>query len=195
MSLSPSIPSFSFTILLNIRTRTNAYVVSSIEIATRAADHFTRLYYTTYDSATRLDDLPNFYRPNSALTWNGKPFEGVDGVRELVSGIPATKHEVQSFDCHPIPGVPLSPPQCSYAYLTFRAGSQPPSLLVTVSGIVTHGKGPAANPANAPRSAVDGHPRVFSQTFMLAPDPNAPPTKSGEVAKYYITADALRFVG
>ena len=84
---------------------------------------------------------------------------------------------------------------CPDAYLTFRAGSQPPSLLVTVSGIVTHGKGPAANPANTPRSAVDGHPRVFSQTFMLAPDPNAPPTKSGEVAKYYITADALRFVG
>ena len=70
-----------------------------------------------------------------------------------------------------------------------RTGSQPPSLLVTVSGIVTHGKGP-----NNPRS-VEGQPRVFSQTFMLAPDPNAPPTKSGEVAKYYITADALRFVG
>ena len=53
----------------------------SIEIATRAADHFTRLYYSTYDSATRFDDLPNFYRPNSALTWNGKPFEGVRGHR------------------------------------------------------------------------------------------------------------------
>ena len=147
----------------------------------------------------RLDDLPNFYHPNSAPTWNDKPFEGVDGVQELVSGagISTTKHEVQSFDCHHIPGTSLSLAAlfCPDAYLTFRAGSQPPSLLVTVSGIVTHGKGPAANPANTPRSAVDGHPRVFSQTFMLAPDPNAPPTKSGEVAKYYITADALRFVG
>ncbi|KAI0654456.1 NTF2-like protein [Cubamyces menziesii] len=150
---------------------------NDIEIATRAADTFTRLYYSTYDSPTRVDDLPNFYRANSALTWNGRPFEGIEGVRELVSGIPATKHEIQSFDCHPIPG------------------SQPPSLLVTVSGIVTHGKGPAGNPANTPRHEVEGHPRVFSQTFVLAPDPNAPPTKSGEVAKYYITADALRFVG
>ena len=79
-------------------------VSCSIEIATRAADHFTRLYYSTYDSPTRVDDLPNFYRPNAALTWNGKPFEGTDGVRELLIGIPATKHEVQSFDCHPIPG-------------------------------------------------------------------------------------------
>lgn len=76
----------------------------SIEIATRAAENFTRLYYSTYDSPTRFDDIPNFYRPNSALTWNGKPFEGTDGMRELLVGIPTTKHEVQSFDCHPIPG-------------------------------------------------------------------------------------------
>ena len=117
-------------------------------------------------------------------------------MRELVSGIPATKHEVQSFDCHPIPGQPLALSEYGrVSHLMCVPGSQPPSLLVTVSGIVTHGKGPAANPANAPRHNVEGHPRVFSQTFMLAPDPNAPPTKSGEVAKYYITADALRFVG
>ncbi|KAH9932075.1 NTF2-like protein [Epithele typhae] len=108
---------------------------NDIEIATRAADNFTRLYYTTYDSATRVEDLPNFYRPTSALTWNGKPFEGVDGVRNLVAGIPSTKHEVQSFDCHPIPDV---------------------------------------------------HAR---------PGPERAPREGGEVAKYYITADALRFVG
>ncbi|KAH9849196.1 NTF2-like protein [Lenzites betulinus] len=156
---------------------TSTLTTNDIVIATRAAENFTRLYYTTYDSPTRISDLPNFYRPNSALTWNGRPFEGVEGVRELVSGIPVTKHEVQSFDCHPIPG------------------SQPPSLLVTASGTVIHGKGPAGNPPKTPRNVVHGHPRVFSQTFVLAPDPNAPPTKSGEVAKYYITADAFRFVG
>lgn len=77
----------------------------SIEIATRAADHFTRLYYSTYDSSTRIDDLPNFYRSNSALTWNGTPYEGIEGVRDLITRMPKTKHEVQSFDCHPIPGV------------------------------------------------------------------------------------------
>lgn len=76
----------------------------SIEIATRAADHFTRIYYTAYDSNTRLDDLPKFYRPSSSLTWNGKPFQGADGLRQLIENMPSTKHEVQSFDCHPIPG-------------------------------------------------------------------------------------------
>jgi hypothetical protein len=77
---------------------------NSIEISTRAADHFTRLYYSAYDSSTRVDDLPNFYRPNSAVSWNGNPHEGSQGVRDLISKMPKTLHEVQSFDCHPIPG-------------------------------------------------------------------------------------------
>ncbi|KAJ3555165.1 hypothetical protein NM688_g2727 [Phlebia brevispora] len=131
---------------------------NDIEIAARAADHFTRLYYSTYDSDTRVEDLPNFYRPTSALTWNGTPYQGPEGVKQLLS-------------------------------------SQPPSLLVTVSGNVTHGKGPSGNPPSTPAKSIDGQPRVFSQTFMLAPDPNAPRAAPGEVAKYYVNADAMRFVG
>ncbi|EGO05109.1 hypothetical protein SERLA73DRAFT_174096 [Serpula lacrymans var. lacrymans S7.3] len=150
---------------------------NDIEIATRAADHFTRLYYTTYDSITRVNDLPKFYRPTSSLTWNGTPFQGVDGIEKLIQGMPSTKHEVQSFDCHPIPG------------------SQPPSLLLTISGNVTHGRGPAGNPTAILNKSLDGQPRVFSQTFMLVPDPTTPPTKVGEVAKYFVNADAMRFVG
>jgi len=64
-----------------------------------------------------------------------------------------------------------------------------------VSGNVTHGRGPAGNPPDTPVRSVEGHPRVFSQTFILVPDSTAPPTKPGEVAKYYVGADALRFVG
>lgn len=108
--------------------------------------------------------------------------------------MPPTKHEVQSFDCHPIPGTGDLP--CLYvACIDFSLGSQPPSLLVTVSGNVTHGKGPAGNPPSTPAKSIDGQPRVFSQTFMLAPDPNAPRAAPGEVAKYYVNADTLRFVG
>ncbi|KAF4612237.1 hypothetical protein D9613_004211 [Agrocybe pediades] len=149
---------------------------SDIEIATRAADHFTRIYYAAYDSDKRLAELPHFYRPTSSLTWNGKPFTGTEGLLQLVVKMPPTKHEVQSFDCHPIPG------------------AQPPSLLVTVSGSVTHGRGPTGNPPKTPVREIEGHPRVFSQTFILVPDTTAP-TKVGEVAKYYVGADALRFVG
>jgi NTF2-related export protein 1/2 len=81
-------------------------------------------------------------------------------------------------------------------FLIFEfSGAQPPSLLITVSGQVTHGPGPSANPPTTHPREVEGHPRVFSQTFILVPDPMAPPTKPGEVAKYYVVADALRFVG
>jgi NTF2-related export protein 1/2 len=73
-------------------------------------------------------------------------------------------------------------------------GSQPPSLLITVSGNVIHGGGPSANPPLTHKKNIEGHPRVFSQTFMLVPDTTAP-TKVGEVAKYYIIADTMRFVG
>ncbi|KAF9074922.1 NTF2-like protein [Rhodocollybia butyracea] len=145
-----------------------------ISIATRAADKFTQLYYTTYDSPSRLADLPNFYRPVSSLTWNGKPLQGPDGLRQLIENMPPTKHEMQSFDCHPIPG------------------ASPPSLLVTVSGTVVHGK-PA--PSLQRSKNIEGHARVFSQTFMLVPDSAAAPSQPGEPAKYYIGADALRFVG
>lgn len=117
----------------------------SIEIATRAAENFTRLYYTTYDSPTRVDDLPNYYRANSALTWNGRPFEGVEGVRELVSGIPATKHEVQSFDCHPIPGGP-------------RTLCDPPH---TTDALAPATRQPAAFPAR--HRVGDCHPRQGSR--------------------------------
>lgn len=90
--------------------------------------------------------------------------------------MPMTKHEIQSFDCQPVPG------------------TSPPSLLVIVSGNVTHGRGPSGNPPNTPAKTVEGHPRVFSQTFMLVPDTSAA-IKPGEVAKYYVSADSLRFVG
>lgn len=85
-------------------------------------------------------------------------------------------------------------PSTAHPYLPLP-GAQPPSLLVTVSGAVTHGRGLLGNPATTPRSSIEGHPRVFAQTFILVPDPTAPPTKPGEVAKYYVGADALRFVG
>ena len=98
MSVSIIPSSFSPTIYLNTLHRL------SIEIATRAAEHFTRIYYAAYDSDTRLADLPHFYRPSSSLTWNGKPFQGIDGLKQLVLKMPMTKHDVQSFDCHPIPG-------------------------------------------------------------------------------------------
>lgn len=129
------------------------------------------------------------------MSWNGNPYEGTQGVRDLIASMPKTQHEVLSFDCHPIPGRRHHNGSAFLlGNLTPLAGSQPPSLLITVSGNVTHGGGPNANPASTHKKNIEGHPRVFSQTFMLVPDTTAPP-KVGEVAKYYIIADTMRFVG
>lgn len=176
------------------RVEHNAF--HSIEIATRAADHFTRLYYAAYDSDTRLVDLPQFYRQSSSLLWNGKPFQGLDGLRQLIQNMPMTKHDIQSFDCQPVPGEHYSTLHATRLLLIthYYVGTSPPSLLVIVSGNVTHGRGPSGNPPNTPAKTVEGHPRVFSQTFLLVPDTSAT-IKPGEVAKYYVSADSLRFVG
>jgi NTF2-related export protein 1/2 len=169
----------------------------SIQLATRAAEAFTRLYYKTYDSAARAQDLPSFYRDDSSVSWNGNPFQGAAGVRELITGMPKTVHEVKSYDCHPIPSTPCVRTTFglqAHARM-FRAASQPPSLLVTVSGTVVHGKGPDGNPRGTKPKAIDGQPRVFHQAFMLVPDTTAAPVKTGEVGKYYVGSDSMRFVG
>jgi NTF2-related export protein 1/2 len=74
-------------------------------------------------------------------------------------------------------------------------GTHPPPLLVTVSGTVVHGPGPVKNPPDTSAKSLEGQSRVFSQTFLLVPDPSAAPTKPGELGRYYVGADALRFVG
>jgi len=94
-----------------------------------------------------------------------------------VQHMPPTKHEMQAFDCQPIPE------------------TSPPSLLITVSGSVTHGGGPDANPPSTHPKSIDGQPRVFSQTFVLLPDSTAPITNAAELPKYFISSDSLRFVG
>ncbi|KAJ7833707.1 hypothetical protein B0H14DRAFT_3462525 [Mycena olivaceomarginata] len=47
--LPPSVSS-----LLHLPALSSLFHLSSIEIATRAADNFTRIYYSAYDSSTRL---------------------------------------------------------------------------------------------------------------------------------------------
>lgn len=81
------------------------------------------------------------------------------------------------------------------ADLACPAGTTPPSLLLTVCGTVLHG--PAAGTFTAATSSktVDSQPRIFTQTFTLAPDTEASTGESSTSVKYYVNSDALRFVG
>ena len=67
---------------------------------------------------------------------------------------------------------------------------------MTVSGTVVHGKlATVSHPV--PGKNVDNQPRIFAQTFMLAPDSDTPASSDSSApnVKYYVLTDDLRFVG
>ncbi|KAH7338937.1 hypothetical protein B0J17DRAFT_659203 [Rhizoctonia solani] len=167
---------------MDAQANTHATVArSDVDIANRGAADFLRLYYRAYDAPYRIETVPRFYRPTSNITWNGTPVSGTDELRQLLEAMPRSDHDVQSYDCHPIPGSSVPGPQ-----------PRPPSLLVTVTGTVRHGPPPQPGPAAAAKKAIfENEPRVFNQTFILIPDEAA---AAGE-PKYFVKADSLRFVG
>ncbi|KAF9505909.1 hypothetical protein BS47DRAFT_1374220 [Hydnum rufescens UP504] len=143
---------------------------SDVDVANRGAENFVRIFYAAYDSAQRGETVPKFYRPNTTFNWNGTHIKG-DEIRDFLLKIPPTKHEVQSYDCHAVPG------------------TQPPSLLIVVSGTVAHGTSMDAN-----SKTLENIPRAFSQTFLLLPEVPGPIGQAAE-PKYFVITDSMRFVG
>ncbi|GAA5824753.1 hypothetical protein JCM3770_007144 [Rhodotorula araucariae] len=89
--------------------------------------------------------------------------------------MPQSTHEVQAFDCHPISGS--------------ATGAAPPSLVVTVSGQVTHGPTPTPASAAVTNKNFDHLARVFSQSFILV---HAGDPALGE-GGYVVASDSFRF--
>jgi len=119
--------------------------------------------------------------------------------------MPESSHDVQAFDCHPISGpslslslslCPLAPavqlsltlPRTSLA--GSASGASPPSLVITVSGQVTHGPNPTPASAAVTNKNFDNLPRVFSQSLILTP--SAPDPATGEPG-YLVASDCFRF--
>ncbi|KAG8898750.1 hypothetical protein FRB99_007181 [Tulasnella sp. 403] len=153
---------------------------SDVEIANIGADNFLRLFYNAHDSSSqsRRDNVPKFYRATSTVNWNGTTIIGADALAGFLARMPLTKHEVQSYDCHAIPGS--------------ASEGRPASLLITVSGLVTHGPSAKADTITTSTKVLDAAPRVFSQSFVLVPDETS---TSGKEPKYYVASDSLRFAG
>lgn len=128
------------------------------------------------------------------FNWNGTALTGADKIKEFLAKLPPTKHEIQSSDCHAISGESR---RCSSdtSYTDESSGkrdkdtsSGPPSLMVVVSGIVSHG------PMDIAAKSVNSLPRTFSQSFLMIPEA---PSAIGQAAesKYFVSADTMRFVG
>ncbi|KAK9764865.1 hypothetical protein K7432_007290 [Basidiobolus ranarum] len=135
----------------------SADIKALVDVSAKGAEQFVDLYYKLYDDQRHL--LGKFYRDNSAIVWNGNAYSGVTPFSEFYQKLPSTVHEIQAFDCHPLP---------------FTGPTEGPfSILVNVTGSVKYGK--------------ETVPRLFSQNFVLTPDP----TKLGN---FYVGSDCLRFV-
>ncbi|CAG8732364.1 2309_t:CDS:2 [Acaulospora colombiana] len=148
----------------------------------RTAEGFLQLYYDLMDGSQRDARITLLYRDTSLMIWNGETITGVEKIKEFLAKMPESKHEIQSWDCHPIPG---------------SATTTSPPILITVSGTVLHGTMPTKIPQTKKPGVL---PRVFSQTFVLAHDPASQPpaTTSDQPASnevYYVRSDTLRFVG
>ncbi|KAF8314023.1 NTF2-like protein [Clavulina sp. PMI_390] len=157
-------------------------VRTDVQIANRGAESFLRLYYNAYDSTTRAETISKFYRDTSTFSWNGTAIVGVEKIKEFMAKLPISKHEMQSWDCHSLQGFGNA------------AAGTPPSLHILVTGTVTHGKDMDVNARQ-----LANLPRTFSQTFVLIPE-TPPPVPAGQPApaaepKYYVSMDAMRFVG
>ncbi|GAA5884623.1 hypothetical protein JCM6882_005324 [Rhodosporidiobolus microsporus] len=140
------------------------------------AEHFTTRYYAAQDldPSARPAAIQPLYAPTARVTWNGNPV-AVGDLPAFVQSMPKSSHEVQAFDCHPISGS--------------ANGANPPSLVVTVSGQVSHGSNPTPSAGSISSKNFDNLPRVFSQSFILVFSGDANVGEQG----YAIASDSFRF--
>ncbi|GAA5934867.1 uncharacterized protein JCM15063_003087 [Sporobolomyces koalae] len=145
--------------------------------ASSKAEQFVTRYYNAQDvaPAERPAQLPTLYAPTARVTWNGNPISVAD-LAAFVQQMPQSKHDVQAFDCHPISG---------------SAAGGPASLVVTVSGQVSHGSNPTPIAGTITSKNYDNLPRVFSQSFILVFTETGDPNVG--VGGYQIAADSFRF--
>ncbi|GAA5832717.1 hypothetical protein JCM3766R1_004310 [Sporobolomyces carnicolor] len=150
--------------------------------STAKAEQFVTRYYTAQDAAPleRPNEIHALYAPTPRVTWNGNPIPYTD-LAQFVQQMPVSHHDVQAFDCHPISG---------------SANGGPASLVVTVTGQVSHGPNPTPSAGSITSKNFDNLPRVFSQSFILVYTGDA--TASGAAAAsgvggYQIAADSFRF--
>lgn len=149
-----------------------------VDYVNRAAEGFLQIYYECMDGPQRDANIAELYRDTSVLIWNGETVNGAQQIKEFYAKMPQSKHEIQSWDCHPVPG------------------TNPTAILVTVSGIVLHGEMPSKMPQTKKHGVLH---RIFSQSFVLTPEPKPmiqPGAEAGQEAdRYFIRADTMRFVG
>ncbi|CAO3622793.1 nuclear transport factor 2 [Cunninghamella echinulata] len=111
-----------------------------LSIAEKSTEQFVQFFYDNYDK--QRSSLGNLYRNNSAILWNGNAFSGAQQYSEFLGRLPVSQHEIDVYDCHPIP--------------VMNNSQGTTGILINVTGSVKYGDHP--------------NKRTFSQSFILMPD-------------------------
>ncbi|KAI9208784.1 uncharacterized protein BJ171DRAFT_487269 [Polychytrium aggregatum] len=90
------------------------------DVAARGADAFVETFYKLWDTQRHL--LIRLYKDTTPILFNGMPFSGGSSFEEHYQRLPATVHEIQSYDCHPL-----------------YFGQERADIVITVTGIVKFG--------------------------------------------------------
>ncbi|KAF9124307.1 NTF2- export protein 1 [Mortierella sp. 14UC] len=112
-----------------------------VDLSSKGADQFVDIYYKIFD--TQRPVLNRFYRENSAILWNGNPYQGATPFSEFTNKLSSSEHTINSYDCHPLP--------------TSTDPNTPGAMILNVSGTVKYSN--------------ETTTRHFSQSFILSPDP------------------------
>ncbi|WBW73939.1 mRNA export receptor Nxt1 [Schizosaccharomyces osmophilus] len=72
-----------------------------MEFATQSAQNFVHRYYVCLENGR--DKLPEFYRPSSLISWNGRPMQSAD-LLSMITSFPPTKTKVEDYDCQNVMG-------------------------------------------------------------------------------------------
>ncbi|KAG0089388.1 NTF2- export protein 2 [Podila epicladia] len=157
-----------------------------VDISSKGADQFVELYYKVFD--TQRPVLNRLYRDSSAILWNGNAFSGITPFAEFYNKLSTSEHSVISYDCHPLPSkeidqtthylllselqLKLYCAKSSHLRVAQAGPNTPGSIIVNVSGTV--------------RYSNENKDRLFSQSFVLSPDPTN--------GSFYVWSDCFRFV-
>ncbi|KAG0004311.1 NTF2- export protein 2 [Entomortierella chlamydospora] len=128
-----------------------------VDISSSGADQFVELYYKVYD--TQRPVLNRLYRDSSAILWNGNAFSGITPYQEFYNKLASSEHSIDAYDCHPLPSQSPDP-------------NTPCSIILNVTGTVQYSN--------------EKQKRLFSQSFVLSPDPTN--------GSFYVWSDCFRFV-
>ncbi|KAK4048572.1 hypothetical protein OIO90_005742 [Microbotryomycetes sp. JL221] len=166
-----------------------------IVAAAKSGEQFVQAYYSAQDAteAERSRKVAALYLQAARITWNGNPVAFAD-LPALLDRMPKSKHEVQAFDCHPIPGS-TGPPTLALSVNGQVRGTQLVIVALPLAKLtliqVTYGSEPAPLVTGIVRPKdFDFLPRVFAQSLILVADAT---TKSDGSPNYLISADSFRF--